>query len=118
MKSQAATQAATLGILATITAIDAGTYAMFAAAGGTAGLIRFLRSTKTWKLRVVFGYALFGAIASVAVIGWWFGNEIHANPWKCVALSLAIGFGQPEFADKFVVNILKAVGMKLELEQK
>lgn len=93
-------------------------YLLFAVAGGMAGFARFLRSTKQWKWRVVVSFALFGAIASVAVIGLVFGNDVHANPWKCVAYSLLIGFGQPEFAGIFVSNVLKALGVPIEMEAK
>jgi len=92
-------------------------YLLFAVAGGTAGFARFLRSSRQWRWRVVLSFALFGALASVVVIGLSFGNEVYANPWKCLSYSLVIGFAQPEFAGIFVQNTMKALGLDVQMEK-
>lgn len=75
---------------------EVSTYIMAAAAGCIAGLIRFLKSPKQWRMRTVVASSLFGGMLSIITVGFWVGSDVIGKRWYVLAVALAIGFVQPE----------------------
>jgi len=74
-----------------------------------AGLARFLQSREEWSVRGLCASMLVGSILAVGVPAWMFGNEASKNPWKAIAVALAVGLFQPEGA-KIIQSIIKSIG--------
>lgn len=91
------------------------TYIMAGTAGCVAGLVRFLKSPKQWKARTIAASSLFGGMLSVIAIGLWLGSEVDGRRWVILAISLVIGFAQPEFiiSLEFLRAALAAAGIKV-----
>lgn len=88
-------------------------YFIYAAAGGIAGLIRFLESKKKFNWRIVLVSILAGALGSVAVISYFFGDEVTKSQTKYLGLSLMIGYANPNILA--AINfVLKSKGINLE----
>ena len=69
-------------------------YGWIAAAGGIAGLTRFLGSERIFKIRTIVAMTLLGMISSIAIIGFAYHDEITKIPFKCIAIAIIVGYSQ------------------------
>lgn len=86
---------------------DAVLYLWFAAAAASSGFTRFLRSRAAWRARIVLSSVLTGALASVAFIGWWYGDTVAENRFQCLAIAIGTGFANPESLGRIWEVILR-----------
>lgn len=89
-------------------------YMIFGIAGGLAGFARFLRSERKWRWRTVIAATLVGSLVSITIIGAAFGKVAQENPWLCLSVSIAAGFGIPDLAvvgDAVLQAVIKARGV-------
>lgn len=87
-------------------------YILFAIAGAVSGLIRFMETKRRFSFRTVITTCLIGSIISTFVISWWFDGLVLTKPIRCVTLSCALGYVQPN-----IVRFLEIV-LKIDLTSK
>lgn len=74
--------------------------------GALGGLIRFNESKNNYTFRTVSISVSIGWMVSFVLIGLLWGNKIIEDPIRCLALSVGIGYVQPNIAD-YILQLLK-----------